>query len=675
MPIMLSQPHKTTLFGRYIPCLGLFFLFCCTGSVFAQTDTDRRKEQIAQSYENSGDYRNSARLYQELYAAYPTSPDYFLGVVRGLSGLGQFASLLPIVEARSTQYPSVEVYGLYGELLWRTGRTKDAEAEWDKAINSAPQQEQTYSVLAQACIRARAPERAIVVLKEARYRLKNKTIFADELSQLLGSAGLYDEAVAETIGVLQRERNIAVAQARISAYLTNDKAIKETSKALESNASADRNNILVQYLYAWFLREIKQYSKALAVTRILDELGRAQGRELYNYAELARNEGFYEEAILAYNDVIAKGKNSAVAIAAVYGYVRALEAKVQRTMEQEQGEQIGNSATASQNIPAIIQDLIERYETIAKDYPQTPFAADALLRIALLYSEQSFEPEKTQSTLRRLLARYGGMEPSAMGYILLGKSYIAQARLTEAEDIFRQAVTALKNFPNQVHEAYFFLAEIMLYRGSIDTAQQLYQDLALKPNTDIANDALERLSLLQSVMNEKQRSALKLLVQAELREQQRRFDEALVLYRDAISIAPRSFLHERCLYRIARIYAQESRTIRLSTKEADVSWQSAIAVCDTLTRDFPDGVFADEAYLLWGKLLVSQAQRTEKQAEFLAGQTPTLADRQKSDTLKAQAKTYYADAIGALTQILIKFPKSPLAGEARKRIRLLRGDA
>ncbi len=674
MLTMLYNPRNSLIFHVYVSALSFLQLimlsmvlcFIATHPVVAQTDTDRRKEQVAQSYEQSGDYRSAARLYQELYAQYPASEEYFSGVVRSLGGLNQYAALVPIIEERMAKYPSVEVAGLYGEVLWRIGRTKDAEAIWDKGINIAPQEEKTYATLAQACIRARASERAIIVLKEARFRLKNKTIFADELSQLLGSAGLYEEAVTETIGVLQRGRNIAVAQARISAYLTNDKAIKETTKALESIAANDRNNVLLQYVYAWFLREIKQYPKALAVTRILDEISRAQGRELYLYAELARNEGFYEEAIQAYNDVIAKGKNSPNTIAALYGYVRALEGKLQGFASE-------NTMFSMQSIAEDqIKDLIERYSAIYREYPQTPFAADALLRIATLYAERLFQIEQAQSTLRRLLTQYGGMESAAIGYIQLGKLFIAQARLTEAEEVFRQAISALKNFPDQVGEAQFLLAEIALYRGNLDTAQTLYQDLAGKPNTDIANDALERLSLLESVMNEKQRSALKLVMQAELREKQRRTDEAVVLYHDAIVAAPRSLLHERSLFRLARLYAQEQVRSQRST-----AWQSAIAMCDTLVMQFSDGVFADEALMLWGQLLMDRAMSVEQEAEQLKAKVTDKAspnDPAVILTLMEEAKQRRAEAVYVITQILIKFPKSPLAGSARKRIRALRGD-
>jgi tetratricopeptide (TPR) repeat protein len=249
---------------------------------------------------------------------------------------------------------------------------------------------------------------------------------------------------------------------------------------------------------------------------------------------------------------------------------------------------------------------------------------------------------------------------------------VSQSRLAEAEDIFRQALTALRNFPDQVAEAQFALAEITFYRGSIDTAQILYQELAIKPNTDIANDALDRLSLLQSVMNEKQRSALKLIAQAELLEKQRRTDEAVVLYRDAMTSAPRSLLHERSLYRLARLYAGE----QMRSSKTDI-WQSAIAVCDTLVAQFPDGVFTDEALLLWGQLLIERAMYAERESSQLNATSNAPAGANSASTgaiLLEEAKQRRADAVNVFTQILIKFPKSPLAGEARKRIRTIRGD-
>lgn len=67
---------------------------------------------LAISYEKSGDAKNAARLYQELYAKVNTNSDYLYGVSRTLQSLQRFPELLPIIEEFTARFPTIEHFSL-----------------------------------------------------------------------------------------------------------------------------------------------------------------------------------------------------------------------------------------------------------------------------------------------------------------------------------------------------------------------------------------------------------------------------------------------------------------------------------------------------------------------------------------------------------------------------------
>ena len=56
------------------------------------------KYQLALTYEQQGDFRNAARLFQELYSDHPEQLVYFQGVARSLTALQRYQELMPLIE-------------------------------------------------------------------------------------------------------------------------------------------------------------------------------------------------------------------------------------------------------------------------------------------------------------------------------------------------------------------------------------------------------------------------------------------------------------------------------------------------------------------------------------------------------------------------------------------------
>lgn len=602
----------------------------CTSILHAQSSTDERKFRIAESYEQSGDIKNASRIYQELYEANKSQQSYFDGVVRTLTALNQPASLLPLVEEQIARFAAqsslrlTELQALKGDVLWKTGKTAQAEETWKAATASAPALQQAFATIARSQASNRAFELAVATLLQARTRLAAPTLFSDDLSQLYGAVGNFTAGAQETLTFLRQTNNLNTAQGRIAAYLITQKGVEQTRDVLDKTAAAEPNNFLMQRLYGWFLREIKDYSRALDITQRLDNMLNAQGRELLMFAEKARQERYYEPALKAYGLVIDKGRLNPNALSAFYGYARTMESRL------EDAKTAGTSLNEEE-----LNTIISRYRAVVADYNGTPYAAESQYRIARMMLDNFKKPDAAEQEFIRLVQQYRAFPIAARGAVDLGQLYVRQNQLTKAAETFRTTLQTFARMRNECDEAEFRLAELEYFAGNLDSAQPRFSKLASNPNADIANDALERLGILDLKRTLEGEDAIKRFATAEITEKQEKFDEALAAYTMlANGIKPNqahAVIGEQALIKAGTIEFRRKR------------YEAAQKLFAQGLEQFPEGTLGDVAMMNQADALALQGRKDE--------------------------------AIQTYTNLLARFPRSTLLQQVRQKIRKLRGDA
>lgn len=580
------------------------------------TAQDSQKFRLAQSYEETGDYENASRLYMELYESDKNSTAYFDGVRRTLMSQSRFSALIPVVEERLQKKPVPELYALLGNLHWKTGKTSSADEAWNAALSTAPGEATTYAAVAQAQIDNRLFDKAVSTLLKGRDELDNPLLFANELSQLYGAVEKFDTGTREVISYLQQSKNLSVAQGRLSAYLISEKGMTATRKAMDEAVRNRGSDILLLQLYAWFLREVKDYNKALEIYTRIDELTGANGREVLAFADLARREGYYEPSLRAYSVLIEKGRGNPFAMTALFGYARAMELRMRNGSKLSREE---------------IEKVIELYQTIIEDYPNTDFAAESYYNIGALYAGELDNIDAAIEQYRKLLATYGSTNIAAAGGVRLGLLYMRQDEMEKAQETFTMVAGTFNSNVQARDEALFNLARIAYYRGNLDSAKEQFGRLAVNTNNDIVNDALTMISLMEDNKDEAAQKALHDYARAELREFQNNYDEAVELYAKAAATAPAAPLAERCFFRMGML------EIRRRNNE------SARNYFATLMQKYPQTIYGDQALLATGDSYA--------------------------------AENNIPEAIKAYTELLEKYPRSTHLTEARQKIRKLRGDA
>jgi TolA-binding protein len=190
--------------------------------------------------------------------------------------------------------------------------------------------------------------------------------------------------------------------------------------------------------------------------------------------------------------------------------------------------------------------------------------------------------------------------------------------------------TTTHSTPEQKDIALFRRAEIQFFKHRFDSALTLLQPLTQNLKADETNDAL----LLRFFITENMlqfTDALKSYARAELLTRRNRLSEAAAELTALVDLYPNAPLADDAMMAVA------SNLTRLQR------YRDALIVYNTLFEEYPVSSEKEKAYFRIGELYQYH-----------------LDDRMK--------------AIEAYTVILEKYPFSLFSDEARKRIRLLRGD-
>lgn len=594
-------------FSDLIPKTVFVFLFGII-SVFAQ-NVSQNRQKLAETFETNGDYRNASRIYEELWKANPANDRYFFAYSRNVYALNQFAELLPQVESFIQRIPSNEAFCLYAEVLWKLGKTKEANSAWDKSLASNSKDTKSYINTANSQGKLFLFDKAVNTYEIARRELNNSQLFADELSKLYIAVGNSQKAAEELMVYFAQSKNIPQTQGRIQALLQDKESKEYLRNSLKKESDAGHLNYSV--LYAWFLSAIEEYDKSLEVYAYLDKKLDTKGLEIYNFANARVKDNQFEIAMKAFGLIIDQGKTSPYLINALFGYTRAMETKAELVKQFSESD---------------CKLMIDRYNNIVQAYPGNSFAFDAQYRIALIYLERLKQENKAIESLQNLKDIAKNQVIAYRAINTLADIYFKQDNLQKSKEMLQLSSSTNNNsFANEKDYANFRLAEFVYYDGGIDSSLAMFKQIAENPASNYANDALEKIYLIEQ--NKNQNKAIRLYALAEKLNQQDKDLESIPLYKEAIE-AGSGELVELSYIAVADIYKKINR----------YSEQRSILI-EFLSK-IPESIYCDMV-----TFSIAESLFTENQMQ---------------------------DAIKYYTELLAKFPKSIYSEEARNKIRIIR---
>lgn len=609
----------------------ILLLALCAQDLRSQTPDAQAKFQLAQGFEQAGEWERAAGLYRELLTREPSNYIYFDGLHRMYMQVKKYDDAVTLIQDRLTRLPAdFTLYGMLGTAHYRAGRETQAQETWEQAIALNPANQQSYRVIASVLIENRLLERAAGMYRRGRIACNDPYLFTIELSQLLAASMDYAGATEEYLRWLQQNpAQMGFVQGRMSAFSYKDDG-RAAATATVQKALETRQDLRLYELLGWLHLEGKEYANAFDVYRHIDDLSKANGGAVLGFADRVFRERAYDTAALAYREALRSPLQPAQIPRAKYGYACAL-------LELQAIADSGRSVILSTTRP--VSETHTRYEgavaafnALIEEYPHSEYSAKSLYQIGMVQLRQYGDMDTALRYFEQVLIE-PAITPTGRYDVQLrmGEILVARADTVRAATTFSAVAGAPDATPDQNDEAQYHLAELAFFNGRIDDAVRLLGAISLNVQNDYTNDALQLQAFLQE-NGATAPEALRAFGRAEYLARQRKNTEAAAILEDIVQRFPAAGVADDALLRTGGLLTAAGR------------YADAVSVYERLLADFRDNS--------------NQIDR----ALFQLGEVRQFG---MHDT---------AQAILAYERLLAERPQSILVHEARKRIRFLRGE-
>ena len=609
-------------------------LTCCIAllllPVMVLSQTQDSKFRLAQTFEQAGDYERAAALYRELLQKDPTNLLFADGLQRALVQLKRYDEAVQLLQQRIAVAPGdVSLRATLAGVYQRSGREQEARAEWERIIAGGPANPTLYRVVASSMIEHRLLEQASEIYRHGRAACNDPSLFTLELAQLRIAMMDYQGASHELVGwLLLNPAQLSFVQGRMAGFVAKPEG-RSAAVGVVEEALASHRDVHLYELLSWLSLEGKEFERALELTRIIDNLTRAQGVAILRFADRVYKEGAFTLAARAYQEALAVPLPPRQVPAARYGYATALLETALRGDSLH--EPVGSARLRTSHSAARIQEALNAYQAVIREHPRTEYSAKAYYQIGVVQFTRLFDCDGALESFGHVEEEAGAVRVIRSDVALKrGQVYLAKGDTARAAREFTSVARTPGFTPDQQDEAEFRLAELAFFGGRADEAIARLDSITMNLRADYANDALQLQSFL--LENSPVADGLALFGQAELLARQRKNSEAIVMLKRVVEQYPTSPLVDDALLRTGELQAEAGFT-------AD-----ALATYERLLTQFRESSIALD------------------RAQF------NIAETYQFDLRDPER------AIAGYEELLAEFPQSVFSGLARKRIRVLRGD-
>jgi tetratricopeptide (TPR) repeat protein len=601
----------------------LFLIFSLTVVLYhaspSQEVDKMMKLQLAQNFEQAEDWEHAVRVYEELYNSEPSNYIFLDGLRRSYTQLKEYDKAISLLRRWFTTHPrDINTMTTLGGLYYDSGNEAAADSVWKVALSIDPNNIQSFRIVADEMMQHRLYEQCIRTYLDGRKIGKSESLFADELGNLYAALQQYSSAIEEYLRLVKNSPDqLAFVQSRLATIIAKPEALRVASKTLNAEVDAFPDNIALRHLYVLLLMEERQYDAAREQYREIDRLSHANGSELFNFAQHLNQEHASAAAAKTFQEIIDHDNSTGLLPYARFGYARALE------------ELSSQADTLTSKSRPTFLEAIQLYEYLTRTREHLDLATQALFRIGIIKFENLFDLDGALQAFQKVkeLPNTANILYDASlkcGEVQIARNDLAAAR-KEFEGILKVPLTLYQN------QATFKLAELNYFEAHFDTSLSLLKCFNTNFNTDMTNDALQ----LQYFIQENKTSSLPALIEfanADVQMRQRKYSESLDRFRDIVRQYPSALLLDDAMMKIGELYLQLKKP------------QEAL----TAFRFISDSI-----------------------------QLSILKDRSQFRVAEIFEKVLHnkTQAMSAYEKLLEQFPNSLYAEEARKRVRLLRGDA
>ena len=278
-------------------------------------------------------------------------------------------------------------------LYFDSGNEPAADSLWRSILSAEPNNIGLYRLVANEMMEHRLYDAGIKVYREAKIKSGNAAMFADELGTIYASLQRYSDAVQEYVEMLKATPgNFSFAESRIGIFLVRPEGLLAAFNVISAAVQAAPENIVFHRLLAWIYLEQHRSSDAYTEYKTIDKLARANGTEIYNFAQRLLQEHESRTAALAFREFIVSYRSSPFFTQAQFGFARAIEdeSRLNDTLPVSSAEYTADVSNVNEEHPSYA-GAIALYRRIFTSSPLTELAAQSLYRIGCIQFEHFFD--------------------------------------------------------------------------------------------------------------------------------------------------------------------------------------------------------------------------------------------------------------------------------------------
>ena len=599
-------------------CLLLLLLFA-SGISFAQVSTD---QQLAQYYFSNGEFEKALPHCQNVFQK-ENSKFTFLRYYSCLLKTKKDKEAEKLVKKQIDIDPYTVDYPVMLAEFYETHEEPKAAT---KIYNKLIEENATSSVKVLEVYKAfkekGKTELSLTILEKGRKNLGASFPLNLQFADVYLQMGQTQKMLNEYLDLLEFNKEYeeqvqtALAQ-RIDFTLATNPTAELLKEELLDRSQSRSSDLIYAEMLQWFFTQRKQFSLALTQAQAIDKRENSSGYRVYELANVFTQNKEYKIARKGYDYVLTNSKEKGFHFLAENALLHTyyLEVTELRNLSQD-----------------TLQNIIVRYKSAIKRLGKTRNTLTILKELAQIQGLYANQVEEGITLLKEMMF-LPGLSVIQVSEIkmVLADFYVLKNEIWEASLLYMQIDNDYK-FETIGFEAKFKNARVFYYDGDFQFSQSQLDILKQSTSKLIANDAL-KLSLLitDNYGLDSNYTAMHQFAQADLLLEQHQYTQAFILYDSILTTFPYHGLADEILLRKAQAYQQQG------------NWKEAITFLEKLLKSYSEDILADDALFQLGDIYENH-----------------LFDKEK--------------AIENYKKIIFQYKGSLYVVEARKRLRLLRGD-
>ena len=581
-----------------------------------------QKEILAMQYYRDQNFEKAVVLFEELYKR-QNSSRYYSYYLKSLIETQDYKTAEKIARRQARRNSDFYKFHIdLGYIYSLQDEIEKANKEYRNVIENLPANENLIKSIANSFAMRGQTQLAIETLEKGKALIHKKYAFNMELASNYYRIGQFDKMVEEYLEYLRyNESALTRIQNRMQFML--DGLAGESIRAslrkglLKRNQENPEIRQFAEMLY-WLSLQEKDFEFALIQAKAIDRRFDENGLRVLDLAEISLENDDYNTAIQAFEYIIDRGNNNPFYLKARTGLLKTKFEKITRSASKSEKE-----------LKKLDKEYISSLDEIGRNASTVRLMRDHAHLLAFYLDKL----EEATGILNEAIETGGAAPPDvALCKLELGDIYLFQDLVWEATLLYSQVDKAFKNDPLG-HEAKLRNAKLYYYIGEFEWAKTQLDILKAATSKLIANDALELSLIIQDNTNyDSTTSELAAYATADLLYYQNKKEQALRMLDSLQIITGMHPIKDELLFKKAQIF------------ESLEKYETADSLYTSVLQVNPyENIKADNAVF----------RRAQMQEEIFKN--------------KSKALELYQ-------QLLTEYPGSIFTTEARKRLRMLRGD-